>query len=322
VQALWYACENNWSQEDQGIRARMVTHATIVIPTCNRHRELERCLSALQSQIPLDDSVEVFVCDDGNTEEAKELLRNRYRWVQWLQGPRRGAAANRNIGAREASGQWLIFLDDDCTPRADWLAAYISSFQTGVSNRLILEGPTFAENHTRSLLLEGPHNPTGGRLLSCNFAILRALFDKVNGFDERYSLYFEDTELHARLRQSGYSVRFLPEAAVDHPLRRIPSARKLAMRWEVRVVSTLDWGASPQQVYRKLPEHIFKVILSRFYKARICRDNIVAALVFSLEFLWTLYFLPGWMRTRLSEPRSAFWAAQLVQGKAPRHFGL
>jgi GT2 family glycosyltransferase len=47
--------------------------------------------------------------------------------------------------------------------------------------------------------------------------VRRAPFDLVGGFDERYFLYWEDADLCRRLRQRGYSIRYVPSARVAHP---------------------------------------------------------------------------------------------------------
>ena len=47
--------------------------------------------------------------------------------------------------------------------------------------------------------------------------IRREAFDLVNGFDERYFLYWEDADLCRRLRNRGWSTRYVARAIVKHP---------------------------------------------------------------------------------------------------------
>ena len=51
------------------------------------------------------------------------------------------------------------------------------------------------------------------------------------------------------LQIKGVKVVFVRDAAVDHPLRPLPEAVKLARRWESRVVSTYEFGASTATGY-------------------------------------------------------------------------
>jgi len=51
------------------------------------------------------------------------------------------------------------------------------------------------------------------------FALLRrSAFERVSGFDEGYFLYWEDADLGRRLRQAGYTVRYVPGATVEHQI--------------------------------------------------------------------------------------------------------
>src|SRR5580704_4187860 len=106
---------------------------SVILPTCNRGEDLARCLKALEPQEvetastgPGDGGVkrdgflyEVIVSDDGIGADA--LIRTNFPWATYFQGPRRGPAANRNFGASQATGTWLLFLDDDCVPGPGWL---------------------------------------------------------------------------------------------------------------------------------------------------------------------------------------------------------
>ena len=51
------------------------------------------------------------------------------------------------------------------------------------------------------------------------FVLLRrSAFEQVGGFDEGYFLYWEDADLGRRLRNAGYSVRYVPDAKVEHQI--------------------------------------------------------------------------------------------------------
>jgi len=298
--------------------------ASIVIPTCQRPAELARCLASLSAQVPVGGPVEILVCDDSAEDCTKRLIAADFPGVTWQAGPRRGPAANRNSGARAGRGEWLIFVDDDCEPRAGFLQAYMEAIRgLGSRRRVAIEGATFRDWGNRSLLFEAPHNTNGGTLISCNFAMPRALFLEFGGFDERFpTAAFEDTEFAARLQLEGVGMIFVREAAVDHPLRPLPSPSKLAGRWESRVISTYDFGASTPQLLWHLPRHVTAVILSRFRGRNWDSDTLKAAGIFLCEYLWFLWGLPGWISRYRRAPRSAFWAAQIRLGKTPRRFGL
>jgi GT2 family glycosyltransferase len=159
---------------------------------------------------------EVIVTDDGRETTAEEMVRERFPWARWTQGPRRGPAANRNHGATLARGGWLVFTDDDCLPEAGWLEAYARA--VGGSARA-LEGSIHPIGDIDRDLAECPVNLTGGLFWSANIAVQQALFDEVGGFDERYTTAaHEDEDLYLRLRERA-STAYVPDAAVFHPVR-------------------------------------------------------------------------------------------------------
>lgn len=194
---------------------------SVVIPTCRRLDLLGRCLDRLApgTQTLAGDQYEVVVTDDG-TPTAEALIRDKYPWATWVAGPRRGPASNRNNGARQARGEWVAFVDDDCVPAAGWLAAYAAAVHDGCE---VYEGMTTCEAGCHSPLETAPTNTTGGWLWSCNMMIRRDRFLALGGFDEGFPYpNMEDVEFRERLLAAGHKFEFVPRAVVDHPPRRVP----------------------------------------------------------------------------------------------------
>lgn len=205
---------------------------SVIIPAFQRADSLQRCLECLgpemQTGLSLAHSAgsdpsqsrityEVIVSDDSPDPRDLEAVRIRFPWVGWVDGPKRGPAANRNVGARHAKGKWLVFTDDDCLPSSGWLLA----FSREESGQPLLEGKTIADRPRSRLDEESPINETGGYLWSCNFAILRSCFEEQTGFDESFPYpAMEDVEFRIRLAEAGINPHFCPDAVVVHPWRR------------------------------------------------------------------------------------------------------
>ncbi len=298
---------------------------SVIIPTRNRPGDLRRCLERIVPARTAPGTMQIIVGDDSDGGDTAELLAREFPSVIRLPGSRSGPGANRNACARNASGQWLIFLDDDCLPSPGLVAAYLQAMRDGGTEpNFFLAGPIYRNDEKKdSLLWEAPRNEKADFLPpSCNFAMPRAIFLANGGFDERYRVSFEDIEFFARLNLRDIPVRFVPEAAVDHPSRPLPPPSTLARRWESRVISSFDFGATVPQILWLLPRHIFLVILSRFRGRKLRMENVRAAAVFSAEFAIALFQLPGWLSKYSRLPRSAFWDEITREGKAPRRFGL
>lgn len=194
---------------------------SVIIPTFNRNDLLAKCLERLapgvQSLPP--DRYEVIVADDGTYTTAKTMVLEKYPWVTWTAGARKGPAANRNSGARHARGEWLVFADDDCLPDPQWLEAYAEAI-ANYASCLVFEGRTYVDRPRQSLGETSPVNETGGYLWSCNFAIRRELFESLNGFDERFKYAaMEDVEFGLRLTNVKQSFMFVKSASVCHHWR-------------------------------------------------------------------------------------------------------
>ncbi|MBD0262266.1 MAG: glycosyltransferase [Tolypothrix sp. Co-bin9] len=191
---------------------------SVIIPTYHRNDLLAQCLDLLAPGVQTfpADKYQVIVSDDGYKTTAEEMIRERYPWVKWFAGPRKGPASNRNNGAKYAQGEWLAFTDDDCLPSPNWLSNYAEAFK---GESLALEGAIHPLGDHNQDLSECPINLTGGCFWSANIAVKRSLFEEIGGFDSNYSLALgEDVDLQQRL-SAFTKISFVPNARVDHPVR-------------------------------------------------------------------------------------------------------
>lgn len=100
--------------------------ASIVINTKDRFSRLYIVLKALEGQI--DESVEVIVVCDGCSEKTLESLQKinlSYPIKKIISVKNLGRAAARNIGAKAARGDIIIFIDDDRVPDAEFVKKHI-----------------------------------------------------------------------------------------------------------------------------------------------------------------------------------------------------
>ncbi|HEY3288295.1 MAG TPA: glycosyltransferase [Gemmatimonadaceae bacterium] len=267
---------------------------SVIVPTRDRRRELTACLERLASGAQSLEAAryEVIVPDDGEFDATDAWLRAEFPWVRHVRGPRRGPAANRNTGARAARGAWLVFADDDIVPSRDWLSALAGA----VSRGDVLEGQTTCAAGVPSPRYHAPENRTGGVLWSCNFAVRRATFVAVAGFDEGFAVpHMEDADLRERLRAAGHAILWVPEAVVDHPPRRLPSGTRLGEFREAEVRYLYKYGAPRPVRWRMLKN----VILSRLVNIRHHRkgpDSLLALFALGAEVWYVLLHGAAWER--------------------------
>ncbi len=264
---------------------------SIIIPTRNRDPSLGRCLRLLAPQV--DTTIEVIVSDDGRSAATKAMVESQFSFARWTAGPQRGPAANRNHGAAQARGDFLLFLDDDVEPAHDVIAGYRTSLRPDVR---VYEGRTTCRAGVRSPLEQAPINETGGWLWSCNMMVRRSVWEAMGGFDEDFRYpHFEDVVFRERIRSSGERILFVPGATVDHPPRRMPLARVLALYNEAYFIYHYKYlGHAPSLMgfFSQFLPHRVRTIL-RF---RISRDSVVALGSMGAEAVHILGHWRAWHR--------------------------
>jgi len=194
---------------------------SVIIPTCNRNDLLSKCLDCLTlgNKEFVAAEYEIIVTDDGRDNQAKTLLLESYPMVRWIEGPKRGPAANRNCGAEHAKFDWLIFIDDDCLPSEGIINCYYQAFIKG--DFFAFEGAINADRPQMRYDEESPLNLNGGCFWSCNIAVSRTIFLSAGGFDEGFPYpAMEDTDFQMRILEKT-PIKFVKEAVVIHPWRRI-----------------------------------------------------------------------------------------------------
>ena len=187
-----------------------------VIPTYNRRVEVSHAIESVLSQtVPV---YEIVVVDDGSTDGTAEFISDRYGpRVRVLRQKNAGVAASRNLGIREAQGDWVAFLDSDdfwfpskIERQVEALASHESNPGICFTNndfggdpdlRLSVFDSTHFTGAQRTGLLEEPAQYMVAKLepfYTSSFLIRRDLLEEVGGFDERMFIR-EDTDLFFRL---------------------------------------------------------------------------------------------------------------------------
>src|SRR5215470_16102183 len=108
-----------------GVSDSSAVGVSVLIPTFNYGRFLRECLVSVFSQTVA--NLEIIVIDDGSTDETSEALSSLSDpRVKVLKIPHGGIASARNRALREASGEFIAFLDADDRWRPDKLEKQLS----------------------------------------------------------------------------------------------------------------------------------------------------------------------------------------------------
>lgn len=209
---------------------------SVIVINWNGERFLDKCLAALRAQTCAPH--QIILVDNGSSDRSLAIVGTKYPEVVVVPlNENTGFAGGANRGAAAATGEWLVFLNNDAFAEPDWLAhiadgirrfpeyASFSSCQISDSDPGVLDGAgdiyhcsgmawrrgnnqRVAEQWRTEAEIFGPCAAAG--------AYRASVFNACGGFDEDYFCYFEDVDLAFRMRLRGFRSGYLPLARVRH----------------------------------------------------------------------------------------------------------
>ena len=194
---------------------------SVIVPVRNGAAFLGRCLDALQASSP--SPHEIIVVDDASTDESGRLARAQGVSVVSLDH-QVGAAAARNAGARNATGEVFLFIDADVVVRPETVGRVAQDLAARPDVVAVFgsydDAP--ADSHFvsqyRNLLHHFVHQQANSEATTfwtgCG-AVRRDVFESLGGFDPAQPS-MEDIELGYRLRARGHRILLDKGLLVKH----------------------------------------------------------------------------------------------------------
>lgn len=203
---------------------------TVIIPVRDRPVELSECLASVFAQEYPRELMEVIVIDDGSTDHTPEVAR-RFPCTLLFNETSRGQSSCRNIGAREASGEILAFLDSDCVAETTWLRELVVWFVWerigavgGCVDGYFIETTVDRYEQAASPLNMGKRQLIGNNdsstlyVPTCNLLTRKQVFEETSGFRPDL-LVGEDVDFCWRMRDRGHILLYVPGGRVKHKHR-------------------------------------------------------------------------------------------------------
>jgi len=207
---------------------------SVIIPCFNADKHIKSCLDSVIAN--LSESDELIVIDDGSHDKTNIILKSyRNKKLHIIQHTENiGPSCARNEGAKKAVGDILLFLDADTEIEAETLSTIRIFFTShkdvgGIQCELRLSDisldsighfmtvfgfPYEVGVKENSINYQNVRRIFGAK--SAGMAVRHDVFQKVNGFDEDYLIYGEDTDLSWRIQLAGYELKNLPGSIVYH----------------------------------------------------------------------------------------------------------
>lgn len=210
---------------------------TLIVVNWNSWDLLSRCLEKLKVQTFQDFTV--LVVDNASEQPAPQGLLDGYSNVTLIQNTSNVgfAAANNQAFALLKDTEWVVLLNPDAFPEANWLKRLIEAaaenpgFSMFASRQLMegarhlldgdgdayhISGLVWREGHG-SKQFDAPHQ-THEIFSPCAAAgfYRKDALSSANGFDEDFFCYVEDVDIGFRLRLMGHRCLLIPDAVVHH----------------------------------------------------------------------------------------------------------
>ena len=196
---------------------------SVIIPVFDGAATLPSCLQALADS--RHSPLECIVVDDGSTDHSAELARGFGAKVVST-GRQSGPAKARNLGARCATGELLVFLDSDVAVHADALGRILERFGADTDLDALIGSyddspadPGFISQF-KNLMHAFVHGR--GNRQACTFwcgcgAVKRSRYLELGGLDESYRRpSIEDIEFGFRMRDAGHKLALDPQVRCKH----------------------------------------------------------------------------------------------------------
>jgi glycosyltransferase involved in cell wall biosynthesis len=212
---------------------------SLIICTKDRPTQLQKALEFVQRAAAPAREVEVVVVDNGATDSAKRVVDEFSRIAPFKTiyqvCAETGLGCARNAGVASASGEWLVFTDDDCYIDAK----YFLNFSTVVQGQALRYGTgqillydSRDDPRVASLVLtRRRHIPafmpmiSAGTIQGANMFFHRLVFAKVGVFNPQMGsgtpFPCEDVEMASRASRGGFVGAQLPELRVSHHHQRL-----------------------------------------------------------------------------------------------------
>jgi GT2 family glycosyltransferase len=214
---------------------------SIVIPTRDREQFLRQCIDSIErtTQYP---NYEIVVVDNGSVSmQMRECLNEvSRRWqVISYSAPFNFSAIN-NLGASKATGEHLLFLNDDTKVISpEWLTVMVEHIvrpEIGAVGAKLLYPDGRIQHAGVVLGVRGmaghafkysPNSEQGyqglahlvrnvSAVTAACMLVSRSVFDRVKGFDVELPVEYNDVDLCLRIAQEGYRIIYAPDAVLYH----------------------------------------------------------------------------------------------------------
>ena len=227
------------------MNGQLTNSISIILVNYNGVDVLIDCLNSLEKFIP-QDNCEIIVVDNNSQDNSVDIINDKFPHIKLIKLPKNvGFGSGNNAGAKVAKGEFIFLLNTDTILESNILPHLIElmsenpdigvigpkllfpdgSFQISFSPEISLKGEFAArklhknaENKNKLHIIEQDFQNIQevDIVVGAAFFIRADLFNLLGGFDEKFFMYFEESDLCQRVRNKGYKVLYTPYVSLIH----------------------------------------------------------------------------------------------------------
>lgn len=223
---------------------------SIIIVNYNTRDILNQCLGSIY-QYTADINFEIILVDNASADGSTEMIKARYPEVILIESKENlGFGRANNLGAKHASGTYLFLLNSDTIMLENSIKILYNFFESTNDPNLAVIGCKLLDINKRPHISYGnfpsirqelfeyglsrifrkyyltklsPSVCDASRqikevdyIMGADLFFKKQIFEQVNGFDEDFFLYYEETEICFRLKKKGYRILWVPLTSIIH----------------------------------------------------------------------------------------------------------
>lgn len=221
-----------------------MNNISVIIIAYNPGELLERCLKKLSTEDPVThpDNSEWIIVDNNSEDNSVEKAVKEYPNIKVIKNLRnKGFAYAANQGYRVANNEYLLYINTDVEIKGYAISKLLEVLEynsdisvvgprllrpDGSIQKSVQYFPSFWEwlfkpyiklkVHLREFLYKNDRLYYVKSIRGACFLIRKSILALLNGFDENFYFFCEETDLQYRLRSYGYKIGYLPQAEVIH----------------------------------------------------------------------------------------------------------
>ena len=217
---------------------------SFILATHNRADVLLHTLDQLRARRPARHEHEILVVDNASTDRTSECVRRLKPEVQLLELDRNRGSCAKGLALPHATGEYVVFLDDDSYPLGDSVQHMVRHFQ---------DDPALGAAGFMVRLPDGRQECSAlpNVFVGCGVGFRRDILNMVGGLDTSYFMQAEEYDLSFRLIRAGYDVRTFDDLRVLHLKSTSSRDGKRTIFYDVRNNLTLAATYLPSPWHRE-----------------------------------------------------------------------